>query len=370
MADIFLSYKRSDRERISPIIALLESRDWSVWWDTRIDAGEKWDEVIEREISAASCVVAVWSFESVASRWVRTEASEGLERGILVPVFIDPTKPPLEFKLVQAIDLKGWSGSKDDPGARDLVAAIGRLLGRTPDAVEQPSTTEHREQLPLDNANSLREEEHWQLIRKSRDARQFAVFLAAYPDGRYAHAAKARIEQLGLRRTGVRRIASAGLPGLIAGLLIVVPATLWLSGWLGGPQTKSDRRPAADVPVKKVEVKAVKVESPPPPALVAVPKVAERPKPLVEELLARARQRVENGDILGARKILLEAPETETSGPLTFLLAETFDPVVLARWGLGTRGAPANVVKARELYVRARDLGVGLAQARLDELTR
>jgi adenylate cyclase len=83
MADIFLSYKRTDRDRVAPIVALLEARGWTVWWDTRIDAGEQWDEVIEREVDAASCVVAIWSVRSVGSRWVRTEAGEGLERGIL-----------------------------------------------------------------------------------------------------------------------------------------------------------------------------------------------------------------------------------------------------------------------------------------------
>jgi hypothetical protein len=128
MADIFLSYKRTDQERVAPIVALLESSGWSVWWDTRIDAGEQWDEVIEREVNAASCVVAVWSTESVTSRWVRTEASEGLERGILIPIFIDPTKPPLEFKLVQSVYLVGWRGDVGDPAARTLIAAVGRFL--------------------------------------------------------------------------------------------------------------------------------------------------------------------------------------------------------------------------------------------------
>src|SRR5262245_17918504 len=105
MADIFLSYRRADRDRVVPLVALFEARGWTVWSETRIDAGEQWDEVIEREVDAASCVVAVWSHQSVTSRWVRAEAGEGLERGILVPVLIDSAKPPLEFRRVHAIDL-------------------------------------------------------------------------------------------------------------------------------------------------------------------------------------------------------------------------------------------------------------------------
>jgi adenylate cyclase len=84
MADIFLSYRRTDRDRVAPIAALLEARGWSVWSDGRINAGEQWDEVIERQVNAAGCVVAVWSFQSVNSRLVRAEAAEGLERGVLV----------------------------------------------------------------------------------------------------------------------------------------------------------------------------------------------------------------------------------------------------------------------------------------------
>jgi len=233
MADIFLSYKKTDRERVAPIVALLDSCGWSVWWDTRIDAGEKWDEVIEREVNAASCVVAVWSFESVSSRWVRTEASEGLERGILVPVFIDPTKPPLEFKLVQSIYMVGWRGDASDPAGRTLVGAVERFLGQAPTSAG-PLAPER--QVP-DQERLVREQEHWELIRKSRDPRQFSAFLAAYPSGRHARAAMARIEQLTLRAERVKSMQLATLLFVMVSLTVSW-AVLW-PAWFGGQQTKS-----------------------------------------------------------------------------------------------------------------------------------
>jgi hypothetical protein len=128
----FISYKRADLHKVAPIVALLESRGWRVWWDTRIEAGETWDEVIERELEAASCVVAVWSVNSVGSRWVRAEASEGLERGILIPVHIDVTRPPLEFKLINAIDFSDWRGDPGATCAQGFTAAISKLLGPAP----------------------------------------------------------------------------------------------------------------------------------------------------------------------------------------------------------------------------------------------
>ena len=44
MADIYLSYSKWDRARIAPIVALLEREGWSVWRDTRVGAGEAWDD--------------------------------------------------------------------------------------------------------------------------------------------------------------------------------------------------------------------------------------------------------------------------------------------------------------------------------------
>ena len=45
-----------------------------------------------------------------------------------------------------------------------------------------------------------------------------------------------------------RQQMSAAVLGLVAGLMVVVPAVLWLSGWLGGPQTRASvaRQPAAE----------------------------------------------------------------------------------------------------------------------------
>lgn len=261
MADIFLSYKRTDRDRVTPIVALLQSCGWSVWWDGRLDAGERWDEVIEREIGSASCVVAVWSEGSVSSRWVRAEANEGLERGILVPVFIDATRPPLGFKLLQSIDLVGWRGDAGDPAAKALVCAAGRLLGHAPLAVNRDSKLP---QTP-DDKRLQEEQEHWQSIRKSRDPRLFSDFLATYPDGRYARAAGARLQQLALRRADARRDVRTALASFAAGILAAVAAircrfdryridrvaigaisvvatamaaTLWLSGWFAPQEAK------------------------------------------------------------------------------------------------------------------------------------
>jgi len=139
MADIFVSYKREDREKVQSLVEALQGKGWSVWWDTRIGAGESWDRVIERELEAAGCVVVAWSKASVESDWVRQEAREGRERGCLIPVTIDGTRPPLEFRSVQAIGLAHWLGDAADPAFLDACAGVQRMMG-TPNPPKTAAT--------------------------------------------------------------------------------------------------------------------------------------------------------------------------------------------------------------------------------------
>jgi len=113
MADIFVSYSRADQELVRPIVTLLEAQGWSVWWDTRITGGERWDTVIEREITAARCVVVVWTPQSFEREWVHIEAHHGRERGILVSVLVGIDRPPFAFRLIHARDFTGWGGESE-----------------------------------------------------------------------------------------------------------------------------------------------------------------------------------------------------------------------------------------------------------------
>lgn len=78
----------------------LEQQGWSVWWDRNIPPGRTFDQVIEEAIDTAKCLLVLWSKESVASEWVKTEAAEGARRRILGPVLIDEVAIPLEFRRI------------------------------------------------------------------------------------------------------------------------------------------------------------------------------------------------------------------------------------------------------------------------------
>lgn len=128
MSDVFISYASDDRERIAPLVPLLEARGWSVWWDRNILAGESFDEVIQRAIDEAKCVLVVWSKASVGSRWVKTEAAEGDRRNVLVPAQLEPCDLPLEFRRVQTAQLMSWRSGHDHPDVQQLLSSISRIL--------------------------------------------------------------------------------------------------------------------------------------------------------------------------------------------------------------------------------------------------
>jgi adenylate cyclase len=129
LADIFVSYSRDDRARVGPLVAALEAEGWGVWWDPEITPGEEFDSLISRELEEARALVVVWTPKSVESRWVRGEARDAADRGVLVPVRFDNARLPIDFRAVHTTDLDGWSGDDQAPAFRSLCKALESKLG-------------------------------------------------------------------------------------------------------------------------------------------------------------------------------------------------------------------------------------------------
>jgi formylglycine-generating enzyme required for sulfatase activity len=128
MSDIFISYAREDRPRAEAIAQALEDHGWSVWWDWVIPTGKKFRRVIQEEIDKARCVVVLWSATSIDSDWVIEEASEGNDRGILLPVLIQKVRPPMGFRSMHAADLTNWRGEAAAPTFLRLCSDIAPLI--------------------------------------------------------------------------------------------------------------------------------------------------------------------------------------------------------------------------------------------------
>ena len=140
MSDIFISYASEDRPRARMLAKTLEARGWSVWWDRTIPAGSNFDDVIESALEEAKCVVVIWSTHSVGSRWVRTEAAEGAERGILIPVLVEDTQIPLAFRRLHTENLTDWDGTVTETFHK-LTIDISNVLGAPAVEVKQANGT-------------------------------------------------------------------------------------------------------------------------------------------------------------------------------------------------------------------------------------
>ena len=137
MADVFISYAREDRPFAARLAHALEAGGRTVWWDREVLPGKDFAQLISAELDQAKAVVVIWSPASTPSGWVRDEAQEGLERGVLVPVLAGVAEPPLGYRSIHAVDLTGWDGGAH-PGLTDLELAIDALrTGRpVPDRAE------------------------------------------------------------------------------------------------------------------------------------------------------------------------------------------------------------------------------------------
>lgn len=141
--DIFLSYSRDDREAAARIAFGLEHEGYSVWWDAALHSGETFDEVIERNLRAAKVVVVLWSPNSVGSRWVRAEATQGDRRQKLVPAIIAECELPIAFELTHNTNLIDWDGERDHRAWQQLINDVAHHLGKqTPALAKAPVAAE------------------------------------------------------------------------------------------------------------------------------------------------------------------------------------------------------------------------------------
>ena len=132
MADVFVSYARTDKALVAPLVAAIEAKGWTVWWDPAIAPGQEFDDQISAELAIARAVLVVWTPTSVTSRWVRGEAREAADRGVLVPVRFDGARLPIDVRAIHTTDLDGWGENPASPQCQYLLRALGAMITRQP----------------------------------------------------------------------------------------------------------------------------------------------------------------------------------------------------------------------------------------------
>lgn len=129
-----MSYSRSDRESVLPIINALSERGHSVWWDGLLEGGDRFSQVTETALETSDVVLVMWTKTSINSHWVRDEATRGRDRGRMLSVSLDGAEPPLGFRQIQYVDLSG----RGDPTKRGRFAEVLAAL----DKVESKAGTD------------------------------------------------------------------------------------------------------------------------------------------------------------------------------------------------------------------------------------
>jgi TIR domain len=124
---LFISYARSDAERVNALVEGLRQLRHDIWLDVELTGGQAWWDTILSQIRASSAVLVAVSTAALESVAVRREYGYGHAVGRpLLPVVVDRVRLemlPFLLARLQAVDYC-------QPGARnafDLAAAIAAL---------------------------------------------------------------------------------------------------------------------------------------------------------------------------------------------------------------------------------------------------
>ncbi|MEX0365437.1 MAG: TIR domain-containing protein [Ruegeria sp.] len=240
MNDVFVSYKREDKDFARAVAEALTARGLQVWWDVDLLPGDRFADEIQSVIAQSKLTVVLWSERSVRSTWVRAEARIAMDASQLLPVRLDAAAIPLPFNDLHTLDLSAWDGATGADALAPLTAAVSKRLG-----LPDPAIVNDPSDLPAPEAQR-RLHDHddeaaiWRSINSHKDpsADELGIYLRRYPDGLFAELARIRLTQVQRSRWWRRPIALAsGLAAVLAPVTIVValildlPALNSVLGW-------------------------------------------------------------------------------------------------------------------------------------------
>lgn len=135
--DIFISYRRSDRELVAHIVRKLEERGAAVWYDAEIEGGADWREIIVEALSSSDMLVIFFSEACNQSRQLKKELAiaDNMEKPV-VPILIENTKPKGAY-LYELAD-RNWLQAFPDPmsHAGHIVDHLIALAEKSPGGLE------------------------------------------------------------------------------------------------------------------------------------------------------------------------------------------------------------------------------------------
>ncbi len=126
MAQVFVSYARSDMEIVDRVVDLLEKKEIDCWIDRKdIDGGNIWREEIVHAIRDARVFVIFLSHNSVKSDYVHRELAVAGHEGIrIIPVMLVNIEIPDSMKFQLAREQKIFLYPYVDLGVEKIIQAL------------------------------------------------------------------------------------------------------------------------------------------------------------------------------------------------------------------------------------------------------
>ncbi len=130
--DIFVSYRRSDRELVAAVVRRLEARGVGVWYDANIEGGADWRETVVEALTQSDMLAIFFSEDCNSSRQLKKELAIADKLGKpVVPILIENTQPRGAY-LYELAD-RNWIQAWPDPADRidELVEHLATLAGKS-----------------------------------------------------------------------------------------------------------------------------------------------------------------------------------------------------------------------------------------------
>lgn len=248
--DIFISYRRADRELVAAVARRLEARGVGVWYDAEIEGGADWRETIVEALTDSDMLAIFFSEACNASRQLKKElaVADSLAKPV-IPILIENTQPRGAY-LYELAD-RNWIQAWPDPMAQidvlvDHLATLagkseGGLAGARPvDALKgdgakraAPAPAPHAEGVarPEPDADEIRLDDMLEEASPPQ-SEPVAGGPAASPTSSKAISRKARdyVGRIGRGGKPVRKLSDIP-PFRWIDLVVLAPAWLGIAGW-------------------------------------------------------------------------------------------------------------------------------------------
>jgi hypothetical protein len=215
MSNIFISYKREQRDWVRQLVTLLESYGLTVWWDPKIEVGEEYFKVINKIITDVDCIVVIWSHDSVDSPWVIGEASVGMERNNMIPILLDDVSPPIPFNILQSANLVNWNGEKEHEGIKHLITSIQKYCALT---IEERNAGEEENRYCFSKASENSDTKEWKKVLKEDSKSSYKHYLKEFSDGKHKTKVKKKLRTIAFKK---QMILSTFIIGVLTVLIVV-----------------------------------------------------------------------------------------------------------------------------------------------------